>query len=123
MLQKPLVKSAFHLSWFLLILGGTSLFEKKLWGVAGGAMLLYGLIVLAYTAFAIYLHKPFLKQPALVLLITLGFVTLLIIAHLAFGHYILSMILAALAVPVLAGWITVRRETSNPRSTAKKKSR
>lgn len=122
MFQKPLVKPAFHMSWFLLILGGASLFERGLWGILGAAMLLFGLAVLAYTAFAIYLHKPILKQPGKLLAVSLVFVVLLIAAHLTFGHYVLSMILAAIALPVLAGWTRIRGEThAVAASTAKKK--
>lgn len=96
------------MSWFVLILGGASLFEKPGWGIVGALMLLFGLVVLGYTAFAIYLHKPLVKKPAYMLVASMVFILVLIAAHISFGHLVLAMILAALAVPVLIGYFRIR---------------
>ena len=121
MFQKPLVKPAFHLSWFLLILGGISLLERGWWGIIGAAMLLFGLGVLAYTAFAIYLHRRFIKEPAMMLVVTMGFLLLLVCAHLVFGHWELAMILAVMSIPILAGWSRIRGQEHKPVSVKKKR--
>jgi hypothetical protein len=108
MFQATFVKPAFHMAWFVLILGGASLFEKGGWGIPGAIMLLYGLGVLAYTAFAIYLHKPLLKKPSLILMPAMFLLVVLIVAHVIFEHYMLAMILAALGVPVLVGYFRIK---------------
>jgi len=115
-----MVKYAFHMSWFLLILGGSSLFEKKLWGLLGGAMLLYGIAILVYTGMTFYLKKTVFQKPGILLLITMGFLVALIFAHFRFGKYELAGMLVVMALPVFIGWLQIRTGT-NEKSMAKKK--
>jgi hypothetical protein len=120
MFQRPLVKYAFHMSWFLMILGGASLFEKGWWGIVGGAMLLFGIAVLGYTSMTLYFNKVLLKHPGTLLLGTMVFMVPLILAHLFFKHYMLVVILALMAIPVVLGWFRIRGEEHKKVSTAKK---
>ncbi|MBL7811743.1 MAG: hypothetical protein JNL57_05925 [Bacteroidetes bacterium] len=48
---------ALNLSWFMLCLGGISLFEKGAWAFAGALLLIAGLAILGYTAYTEYLKK------------------------------------------------------------------
>lgn len=109
MFHLTFVKPAFHMAWFILILGGASLFEVNGWNVAGVPMLLYGVFMLIYTGMAIYLNKQIIKKPAPLLVIALGFILILLVAHVLLGHYVVSMILAVLAIPVILGYFKVKK--------------
>jgi uncharacterized membrane protein YoaK (UPF0700 family) len=120
MYQHPIVKPAFHLSWFLLLLGGISLIEHAGWGLVGAAMFVVGLVVLAFTAISIYLKKSIIQEPAWLLLISLIFLAVLIFSQLVFGKLILAVVLATLCVPIILGWSKVKN-TGGKKSAPKKK--
>lgn len=96
------------MSWFLLILGGASLFERGAWGIAGAIMLLYGLFLFAFTAFTLYTKRELIKKPGALLAVSLIMMVVLIFAHVTFGHNILAMILSVLGIPVIVGYLRVR---------------
>lgn len=124
MFRHPIVKPAFHLSWFLLLLGGVSLFEKSGWGIPGAIMFIVGLIILAFTAFAIYLKKPFLNEPGWLLILSIGLIGVLVFAQVVFGKYLLAGFIAALATPIVMGWVVVKGQKSkSPNQQIKKASK
>lgn len=117
MYQHPVVKPAFHLSWFLLLLGGMSLMLRDKWEIVGAVMIIAALVVFGFTALAIYMHKPIVKEPGWILLLSMGLLVLLIIAEVLFGKFMLAMILAVLSTPILMGWSKIKGQKSG----AKKK--
>lgn len=122
MFKHPIVKPAFHLSWFLLLLGGVSLLEKGGWGIVGAIMCITGLAVLGFTAAAIYMHKKIVKEPGWILLFSLGLLLVLIVAEVIFGKYIVAVILAVLSMPVLMGWTKIKGQRVPDKSAVKGKS-
>lgn len=118
MYRHPFVKTAFHISWFLLVLGGISLMEKQGWSLAGAAMLLLGLVIAGFTAIAIYMKKQVIKEPGWLLLLSLGMLALLVISQVLFQRYALAAVLAVLCIPIFMGWVKMR---SNPKPSKSKK--
>lgn len=118
MFKNPLVRLAFHLGWFLLILGGASLIEERMWQIPGMLIFTYGIIFFIYTASAFYLNKVLYKQPTHLLLATIIGISTVIIAHLIFHHILLSGILALLTLPIVISFFIIRR--SNKPTTKKK---
>lgn len=120
MFSHPVVKPAFHLSWFLLILGGISLFEKAGWGLIGGVMFFTGLVVMIYTAIAIYLKKPIIKEPGWLLLLSSAMILVLVIAELITGKFMLAAVIVFLMVPILLGWAKIKGKKSTPKKSTKR---
>lgn len=118
MFKNPLVRLAFHLGWFLLILGGASLIEERMWQIPGMLIFTYGILFFIYTASAFYLNKVFYKQPAHLLLATIIGITTVIIAHLIFKHTLLSGIMTLLTLPIVISFFMLR---GNDKPAAKKK--
>lgn len=115
MFKNPLVRLAFHLGWFLLILGGASLIEEKMWRIPGMLIFAYGVLFFIYTASAFYLNKVFYKEPSHLILAAFIGISIVIIAHLIFGHTLLAGILAAMALPALVAFFILRGKV-NPDS-------
>ena len=108
MFRHPIVKPAFHISWFLLILGGISLFDKGKIGILGAAMFIAGLIMLAYTAVAIYLHKKVVNEPGWLLLISFALQMALVFVQVMNERYALGLIIFVISMPVFMGWIKIK---------------
>lgn len=104
MYQKPLIRLAFQLAWFLTILGGVSLFERQYWNFLGIIMFLFGIALFAFTVAALYWDKSLYKKPEQLLLVTLVMGVLLAAAHAIFGELLLSAVLLALYIPIAIGW-------------------
>lgn len=121
MYSHPLVKPAFHLSWFLLLLGGISLMEKPGWGIPGAIMLLIGVLILAFTFFAIYLHKTIIQEPGWLLLVSSVLLVLLVAVQVIDGKFELALILSILVIPVLLGWTRMRGVKAGGKSKSKRK--
>ncbi|MCC7297903.1 MAG: hypothetical protein IT244_06170 [Bacteroidia bacterium] len=108
MFQKPVVRNAFHMSWFLLTLGGASLLERKYLGIPGGIMLLFGLGVALYTLLYMYLKRKPSIEPIKVLLASNIMLAVLVLTHLIFRNWMLSLVLLTLSLPVLFGWLYLK---------------
>jgi uncharacterized membrane protein YoaK (UPF0700 family) len=104
MYQKPMIRLAFQMAWFLTILGGVSLFEQSYWNVLGIVMFLFGIVLFVFTAAALYWDKTLYKKPEQLLFLTLIMGILLVIAHATFGEFLLSAVLLALCIPSAIGW-------------------
>jgi hypothetical protein len=97
MYQKPMIRLAFQMAWFLTILGGVSLFEQSYWNV-------FGIVLFVFTAAVLYWDKTLYKKPEQLLFLTLIMGILLVIAHATFGEFLLSAVLLALYIPSAIGW-------------------
>jgi hypothetical protein len=104
MYQKPLIRLAFQLAWFLTILGGVSLFERPYWNFLGIIMLLFGIGLFAFTVAALYWDKTLYKKPEQLLLVTIVMGLLLVTAHAMVGELLLSAVLLLLYIPSAIGW-------------------
>lgn len=96
------------MSWFLLTLGGASLLERKYLGIPGGIMLLFGLGVALYTLLYMYLKRKPSIEPIKVLLASNIMLAVLVLTHLIFGNWMLSLVLLTLSLPVLFGWLYLK---------------
>lgn len=121
MFKNPLVRFSFHLSWFLLILGGSSLFEEKYWKIPGVLILGYGLLFLLFTLTVLYLGKKPIVSPRLAVSIALGCIITVILARLFFGQYLLSLVLTVLCIPILIAWVGLGKTKATSKSKGSKR--
>lgn len=81
-----LPKYTINLAWFILIIGGISLFDHKGWAILGLILLLQGLLTLLVALSNYYLNKPFQRISEQFILKSASVSTgLLLILHLFLG--------------------------------------
>lgn len=113
-----LTRPSLHISWFILVLGGISLFEKGWWSAIGAILLLAGIYILSQVLYYYYYKKKAIQNAQRLLLTGTAGLGLLIITELLLKRMELSVLLLVLSVPVVIAWITLR---GAKKTVAKKK--
>jgi hypothetical protein len=91
--QKP----ALNISWFVLILGGISLFEKGKWAILGFLVLLIGLGIMCYAIYTLYLNRTVKFTVNKVFLLASASIGILALVELFFQRYGLAVVMTLIA--------------------------